>query len=329
MQAAILDQLDSQPVFGDYPEPTAKENQVIMEVKAVALKNLDKLKTRSAYYAPYRELPTVVGTDGVGTLPDGREVYALGITGTLAQKAVIPADRYTVLPKGIDRALAAALPNAVLGSAIPLTTRAGMKRGDVVLINGATGITGKVAVQVAKHYGASRVIAVGRNEKALRSLESSGSVVPISLRQEATDIVKQIKEIDRETPVDIVIDYLWEKPAELIIQAIQERGPRARQLKFVTVGDMAGKSISLSSGSLRSSDIALSGSGFGSLYPEVLSQFNHQILPEMFQLAINGQLTLETENFRLEEIEDAWKAKPNAKRVVVLVPDLVDECTPG
>ncbi|MFA5651180.1 MAG: zinc-binding alcohol dehydrogenase family protein [Proteiniphilum sp.] len=328
MLAALLDQLDSLPVFGDCPEPIPKENQIIMEVKAVALKNLDKLKTRSAYYAPYRVVPTAVGTDGVGTLPDGREVYALGITGTLAQKAVIPADRYTVLPKGLDHALAAALPNAVLGSAIPLVARAGMKRGDVILINGATGITGKVAVQVAKHYGASRVIAVGRNEGALRCLESSGTVVPISLRREATDIVKQIKEIDRKTPVDIVIDYLWGKPAELLIQAIQESGPRARQLKFVTVGDMAGKSIPLSSGGLRSSDIVLSGSGFGSLYPEVLSLFSNQILPEMFQLAINGQLTLETENFRLEEIEAAWQAKPNGKRVVVLIPDLADECTP-
>ena len=183
--------------------------------------------------------------------------------------------------------MAAALPNAILGSAVPLKARAKIERGDVVLINGATGITGKVAVQVAKHYGASKVIALGRNESVLQQLGEMESVVPLSLLQEEDDIVKQLQEIDRETPIRIVIDYLWGKPAELVLRSLQETGPgnRSHQVRFVTVGDMAGKAMALSSGSLRSTDIVLLGSGFGSLFPDVLKEFSTVILPEMFELA--------------------------------------------
>ncbi len=324
MKAAVLEQLDTRPVYSDFPVPVASgdgKTEVVMKVKAVALKNLDKLKTQSTYYAPYSTFPTVVGTDGVGTLPDGTMVYALGITGTLAESALISATRFTPLPDGIDPAVAAALPNAILGSAVPLKIRAGIERGDVVLVNGATGITGKVAVQVAKHYGAAKVIAVGRNESVLQQLGEQESVVPLSLNQKEEDVVEQLREIDRQTPIRIVLDYIWGRPAELVLRSLQETGPgtRSSQVRFVTVGDMAGKTISLPSGSLRSTDIALLGSGFGSLFPEVLKEFSSRILPEMFELAAKGKLTMETENRMLHEIDAAWKEESSGKRVVILI----------
>src|SRR5690554_265938 len=151
MKAAILESLGNEPVYGDYEEPNSQNyEQVIIKVKAAALKNLDKIKTYSEYYAPYKTLPVVVGTDCVGTLSDGSLIYAHGLTGTMAEKALIHANRYTLLPDNIDPVVAAALPNAILGSVFPLKIRANMKAGQTVLINGATGITGKVAVQVAK-----------------------------------------------------------------------------------------------------------------------------------------------------------------------------------
>lgn len=322
MKAAVLEQIDTRPVYRDISNPVpANDAEVIMKVKAVALKNLDKLKTQSTYYAPYNTFPTVVGTDGVGTLSDGTMVYALGITGTLAQEALIPAGRYTRLPNGIDPAMAAALPNAILGSAVPLKARAGIEKGDVVLVNGATGITGKVAVQVAKHYGASQVIAVGRNDAVLQELGTLESVVTLSLNQSEQEFEEQLREIDRHTPIRIVLDYIWGKPAELILRSLQETGPgnRSQQVQFVTVGDMAGKTITLPSGTLRSTDIALLGSGFGSLFPEVLKQFSTQILPEMFDLAANGKLMMETENRMLHEIGTAWTEEASGKRMVIMI----------
>src|SRR5579875_521829 len=176
MKAAVLHQLGQIPKYEDYKEPTPqKENEVVMTVKAAAIKNIDKGRAAGSHYASYQHLPVVVGIDGVGVLEDGRRVYANGITGTMAEKALIDKNKLTVLPDGIDDVTAAALPNAVLGADLALRYRARIQKGAVVLINGATGITGKIAVQLAKHYGAAKVIATGRNETMLEQLGQLGA----------------------------------------------------------------------------------------------------------------------------------------------------------
>lgn len=318
MKAAVLNKLDSVPVYIEFPDPVPQDGtQIVMNVKAAALKNLDKVKTKAFYYAHYSELPVVVGTDGVGTLSDGTNVYAMGITGTLGQKSLISADRYTVLPDNIDFALAAALPNAVLGSAIPLIDRAEMKPGDVVLINGATGITGKVAVQIAKYYGASKIIVTGRNQESLQQLKTLGADIVISILQNEESFVQQIKEIDQNTPIDIVLDYIWGRPAELIMNAFQNR--HGNKIRFVTMGDMAGRTFPVSSGILRSADIILMGSGFGSLTQEVMSLYINKLLPEMYALAAAGKLTIETESMNLKDISTAWSVDSKGKRLVVII----------
>lgn len=318
MKAAILKQLDTNPVYGDFDDPEPiNESQIVINVEAASLKNLDKLKTYENYYAPYKKMPVVVGTDAVGTLPNGKRVYAQGITGTMAQKALISAGRYTPVPDNLDAAVAAALPNAVLGSVVPLIVRAQLKPGQVVLVNGATGNTGKVAVQVAKHYGASKVIAVGRNHNTLEMLKSMGADITISLNDGNDNFYKRLKEIEKELHIDIILDYLWGQPAEIIMESF--KNSTAGQVKFVTVGDMADKGISLSSGLFRSTDIALIGSGFGSLTPAVLQRFTGEFLPQMYSLAVNNRLKIETETKQLEDISLAWNSVSNGKRVVIMI----------
>lgn len=320
MKAAVLKQLGELPVYGDFPDPVPQNaEQLVLHVKAAALKNIDKLKTAPGTYLSYRELPTVVGIDGVGVLEDGTKVYAQGITGMMAEKALIAKGRYTVLPEGIDLATAAALPNAVLGSAMALHARAGLKAGDVVIINGATGVTGQVAIQVAKHLGASKVIAIGRNEAALKKLKALGADEVISLHEDENAIIGKLKEIEKQTPVDIVIDYLWGRPAELIIQALKVEGPNTNmhKIKLVTVGDMAGQNMTLHSGALRSADIEVLGSGLGNLTPKDFGEFGAVILPKMFALAVEGKLKLETHQMELAAIHAAWHSPANGKRVVL------------
>jgi NADPH:quinone reductase-like Zn-dependent oxidoreductase len=322
MKAAVLKQLGSIPLYSDFPEPLPQNGeQAVVNVKAAALKTLDKARTKAGFYVSYRELPAIVGTDGVGVLADGRKVYAQGITGMIAEKALISANRFTVLPDGIDLALAAALPNAVIGSALALKLRAEMKSGDVVLINGATGVTGQLAVQVAKYYGASKVIATGRNQERLQKLNALGADTTISLKQNEETITEQLIEIHKQTPIDIVIDYLSGRPAELIIQSFRVEGlsSHAHKIKFVIVGEMAGPNITLNSGTLRSADITVIGSGLGTYLPKDLAVFNTQILPEMFSLAANGKLTFETQNERLENIETAWNSVADGKRIVIII----------
>ena len=322
MKAAILNQFGSTPIFEDVPEPIPQnEEQILINMEASALKNIDKLRAKAGHYVSYLELPVVVGSDGVGTLEDGTRIYAQGITGMMARKAIISKSRYTILPDRIDTAVAAALPNAVIGSAMALQLRAKLKSGDVVMINGATGVTGQLAVQVAKHYGASKIIATGRNEITLQRLKILGADEIISLKQDEASIIQMIKEIHRQSPIDIVIDYLWGKPARLIIQSFRMEGINLNphKVKFVSVGDMAGHNIALNSVDLRSADIELLGSGLGTFLPKDLMEFSNKILPEMFALAADGKLKIDIQKEKLENIETAWNNEVEGKRTVIMI----------
>ncbi len=323
MKAALIYELGNTPVYSDYPNPVpAQEDQLILKVKAASVKNLDKLRASGKHYASYTELPAVVGIDGVGILEDGTLVYAQGISGMLAEEALIAKGQYVVLPEGLDVFQAAALPNAVIGAAMALRFRAKMQKGAVVLINGATGVTGQLAVQLAKHDGASRIIATGRNEATLKHLKKLGADEVISLLDSDEEIVSKLKTLHRETPINCVIDYLWGKPLELIITALKGGGIQTftPQVKIVTVGSMAGETIALDSETLRSSAIELLGSGLGSLSKADLQAFFTEILPEIFQLAAAGVLRLNTQILPLSDIEKAWNMELNGgTRLVISV----------
>ena len=323
MKAAVLHKLGYAPVYDNYADPIPEnDDQLLMTVKAASVKNLDKGRASGRHYASYTHLPVVVGIDGVGFLQDGTRVYAQGITGMIAEKALVDKNRYVVLPDKIDIATAAALPNAILGAAMALRYRASIQKGDTILINGATGVTGQLAVQVAKHYGASRIIVTGRNAAALQKLKTFGADVVISLHNDDETIINKIKEEHAISPINIVIDYLWGHPIELVMNALKGGGIHAftSTVKIVTVGSMAGDPIQLSSAILRSSAIEILGSGIGSISKEAMHQFRVEVLPEMFQLAADGLLHIETETAELKNIETVWhKETAPGKRLVVMI----------
>lgn len=321
MKAAVIQQLGATPVYDDFPNPVPQqENEVVIDVKAASVKNLDKLRASGKHYASYTQLPTVVGFDGIGTLADGTLVYAQGISGMLAEKALIAKGKYLVLPQNSDVVTAAALPNAVIGSAMALLFRAKIQPNAVVLINGATGVTGQVAVQLAKHYGAAKVIATGRNPDALEKLKGLGADAVLSLKNTDTVIVDQLKTIQSETPIDIVIDYIWGHSVELLLQAFKGKGGYTHPVKIVTVGSISGEEIQLRSDVLRSTAIEILGSGIGSLSESEMKRFMTEVLPETFELAANGKLTIETVIAPLSEIEDYWNKPIDAgKRLVICV----------
>jgi NADPH:quinone reductase-like Zn-dependent oxidoreductase len=309
-------------VYSDSPEPIPQgREQVVMSVKAAALKNIDKLRAREGHYASYREVPVVVGNDGVGELEDGMRVYAQGITGMMAEKAPIAANRYKQLPAKMDLSLAAALPNAIFGSALALRVRAKMKLGDVVLVNGDTGATGQLAVQIARFYGASKVVATGRSSKTSATLRSLGADQYISLDAGDEKVTGDVAEIHKQTPFDVVIDYLWGHPMELILKAVRLNGtkPSPHKVKIVSIGDLAGSRISLDSGTLRGTDIEIPGSGLGTFLPHEHHEFRTKILPEIFDLVQQGRLIMETQAESLRDIERIWNKEPDGKRIVVMV----------
>lgn len=148
--------------------------EALVRVLAASLKPIDKQLAAGSHYASPRELPVVCGADGVGELADGRRVFFGGPRrpyGAMAERTVVPAGFCFPVPKEMDDATAAALPNPGLSALLSLNNRAA--KGQTVLILGATGITGTIAVQIAKLLGAGRVIGAGRNPEALEKLRRS------------------------------------------------------------------------------------------------------------------------------------------------------------
>jgi NADPH:quinone reductase-like Zn-dependent oxidoreductase len=321
MKAAVIYGKGEMPQYVDYPDPVVQnEDEILVSVKAVALKHVDKSRAKGTHYSAGgdKQEAKVIGGDGVCLLPDGTRVYALGTSGMMAEKAIVEKDRMVPLPAGLDDATAAALPNAVFGAAMALRFRAGIEPGDTVLVNGGTGFTGRVAVQLAKHYGAGRVIATGRNPRSLEMLKLLGADETISLQQPEEQFVEQVRQLHRDHPVNVIIDYLWGRTAEIILAALKGTGNFTPRTRFVSVGSMTGDLIQLSAANLRSVDLQLSGSGLGSWTKSQVRVLFAEILPEMFSLAAAGKLRVDTVSVALADIEKLWEAEvPDGKRLVV------------
>lgn len=324
MKAAIMYPQGDGPHYADVPEPVVPDgDHLVLRVSAAALKHFDKGRAAGTHYSslPGPAQPAqVIGGDAVGLLPDGTRVFALGTGGTLAERALVDRRRMVALPAHLDDATAAALPNAVIGAGMALRFRAGIRPGETVLVNGATGFTGRVAVQLAKHYGAGRVIATGRNPASLQALLALGADEVISVAQADEAFVAQVQAVHAGSPIDVVIDYLWGPSAELLLRALRGTGAFTHRVRYVSVGTMAGDAVALSGATLRSTDVQLSGSGLGSWSRAEVGQLFTEILPEAFQLAADGRLRVETVTVRLADIERAWEMEvPAGQRLVVLV----------
>ncbi len=322
MKAAIVFNAGEAPTYTDVPEPIpANEKEVLVTMKAVAIAGHEKSMASGKHYAaePLSK-PAIPGRMGVGILKDGTRIFGVGRNGVLAEKTLMNTSQMVKLPDGIDDIAAAALPNAVIGSVLALLFRAKFKTGDVVLINGATGFTGTVAVQLAKHYGAKKIIATGRNAAQLQLLLSMGADEVISLKDNNETITENIKTIAQKTTVDIVLDYTWGQPAEYILSAFSGKGGFTNHLRYVSIGATAGDTMQVSAAILRSSNIEIMGSGLGSLPKEAFQKLFSDLLPEVFGLVIAGKLKIETVTANLKDVEKAFQQDvAPGKRLVIVI----------
>src|SRR5690606_19122266 len=148
-----------------------------------------------------------------------------------------------------------------------LTRHAPFKPGESVLINGAAGSSGRLAIQVAKHLGARRVIATARNRATEPALRALGADSFIALDRPAAELTAAFRDELAGDGVDVVLDYLFGAPAEAFIAATVGRasGKAEPRIRFVQVGAAAGLSINLPGAALRSSGLELLGTGLGAL----------------------------------------------------------------
>ena len=323
MKAAVIHAAGSVPVYENFPDPVPQgDHEQLIRVTAASIKNLDKARASGTHYDKHKTFPAVVGVDGVGVLENGTRVYASGYTGMMAEKALVTAGRYFPLPDNVDDATAAALPNPGISAWFSLEYRGKVQPGETVFILGATGVTGKQAIQLAKYFGAGKVIAAGRNQKVLESLYALGADEVISLSQNDADLKKTLQYAHATTPFDVVIDYTWGHPAEILLEALSGSDLHAtgHRTRYVSVGEMAGPTIQLKSGILRSTPIEMYGVGGGSIPKEEIMRSMTVVLPKLFQLAAEGKLRIDTEVLPLADVTAAWERGDSNGHRMVLVP---------
>src|SRR3954465_2773806 len=213
MRAAVLHEHGEAPACTEFADPEAGDGQVVVDVDVAGVNHVDLLKASGRFYTGPPPLPSVVGSDGVGRLPDGRRVFFDSIVapyGSMAERALVPAAALTGVPDGIDDVVAAALGNAGLAAWLSLTRRAALAPGERVLVLGATGAVGTIAVQAASALGAGRVVAAARPGERLQALLGRGADATVALG-ESGDLAKAIRDA-AGGPVDITIDLLWGPP---------------------------------------------------------------------------------------------------------------------
>jgi NADPH:quinone reductase-like Zn-dependent oxidoreductase len=316
MHAAVVNVLGQPPLYQSFPDPEPQTGEVLIQVRAAGLHPIVKALASGSHYAGTGQVPMVPGVDGVGTLPEGTRVFfgfARRPWGTMCERTVAPRNWCLPIPDGIDDTLAAAIPNPGMSAWLSLKERAGLAPGETVLISGATGVGGRLAVQAARFLGAKRVIGVGRN---FESLQTTG-VDSIIRLDEPENAIRKALAAEVEQGIDVIIDYLWGRPTELLLEALAKgfRPDRARTTRLVEVGDMAGKTITLPGATLRSVDLRILGSGFGSVSLEGV--FN--AIPSLYAMAAEGQLSIDIEPTPLREVELAWTRKTDGRRIVFTI----------
>jgi len=317
MNAAVVYSYGAPPRYASFADPVPEGSERLVTVTAAGLHQIVKGLASGSHYGSSGQLPFVVGVDGVGRLEDGTRVY-FGLSrapfGTFSELALAGPAVCIPLPDGLDDATAAGLANPAMSSWVALTARAKFVAGESVLILGATGVAGQLAVQIAKRLGARRVVAAGRNPQALEKLKALGADAIVSLHQERGALVAALRREKDEAGVDIVLDYLWGAPAEAAIEAIAQKGlsKAAPRVRYVQIGSMAGRTIPLTADALRSSGLELLGSGFGSASLEQICE----AITEFFAAAATRPFASEIRTASLRDVEALWNAPERGARMV-------------
>jgi NADPH:quinone reductase-like Zn-dependent oxidoreductase len=316
MRAAIVRQAGATPIYGDFPEPVLSQGERLVAVAAAALSPHAKSRAAGAHYSSSHVFPFIAGVDGVGRLDDGRRVYFVlprAPYGAMAERAAAPASRCIAVPDELDDVAAAAIANPGMSAWAALVERAKLAAGETVLINGATGSAGRLAVQVAKHLGARKVIATGRNGETLESLTALGADVTIPLIEDERALEEAFIEQFAEG-LDVIADYLWGPSAERLLIAAA-KADRGNRIRFVHIGSLSAPTIALPSAVLRSTAIELMGSGIGSVPMERLVA----AVEGVFHAAVQRGFAMPTRSVPLSEVERTWPTNDAGARVVFTV----------
>jgi NADPH2:quinone reductase len=310
MKAAVIGELGRPPEVADRPEPSG---ETVYEVSAVSLNPVDVNVGAGRYFSGHPRLPYVPGCEGVGRGPDGTRVYlfsdGLGLSrdGLLAERALAPADLGIPLPAAVSDEIAASCGIAGMAGWMPVAWRAPVRRDDRVLVLGATGTVGLVAVQAAKLLGAARVVAVGRNPERLQRAAELGADATVSLAED--DLVSAFKEAAGGNGPTYIVDMLWGPPAVAAIQAA------ALGWRLAQVGQSAAAEATLPSAVIRGK--------MGEIYGYTDFAVARDVFREQYLRLVGhaaaGEIVFDIETYPLARIADAWERQANGANAKIVV----------
>jgi NADPH2:quinone reductase len=312
MKAALIREGGALPEAGDVSEPSGEA----IEVLAAPINPIDLAVSHGMLATGHPELPYVPGCEAVGRTADGRVVWIFGGSlgrmsqGAIAERAPLGDARVIDVPEGADPALAAGLGIAGLAGWLPFAWRAPLTGGETVLVLGATGSVGLVAVQAAKLLGAARVVAAGRSVAGLERAAHHGADATVRF-DEAGDLVAAFKEVFGGEGPSYVFDPLWGEPAAAAIQAA------APHATVVNLGQSAAATAELSSAAVRFKSLSILGHTNFAVPPDELAAHYRRLV----QHAVAGEIRLDVERVPLDSVSDAWRRQAEgAGTKLVVVP---------
>ena len=318
MNAAVVASFHEPPHYQRFEVPHPAGEQLLVDVLAVGLHPRVRSGAAGVHYTSVGSLPMIPGIDGVGRRQDGKLIYFVAddaVSGTMAEKALADVRRSIELPDDVDATVIAATLNPAMSAWVALRLRVPIDAGQSVLVLGATGNAGTMAIQVAKLLGAGRVVGAGRDPARLNALTTVGADEVVQLIPDAGASAEALAIAGAE--VDIVIDYLWGMPAQQAMMALlSARSDRSRVLNWIQVGAMAGPTIELPSVALRSANLRLQGNGQGAVSTEAyLAE-----LPSLVDQIHAGTIAVKANPKPLADVERIWNCIDRAGERTVLVP---------
>jgi NADPH2:quinone reductase len=306
VRAALVEQIGQPPVVGEVAEPQRGEGQALVQVTAAAINPIDISTSLGKFYGGTPDVPYVMGSEAVGRVIEGESLepgtqiwFQPPGRGAFAEYAIADEQQAIVLPEGTDHALAAALGVAGLTGWLAVEWRAHVRGGERVLVLGATGVVGLVAVQAARILGASEIVAVGRDAEALQAAREVGATRTVQLGQ------------DLGGPYDVIIDPLWGPAAQVAVPTAAFSG------RYVQLGQSAGPEATLRSGDIRGKSLAIMGFTLG----HVPRDKTEAAYTRLIELASSGELKVERETLPLDWVGEAWRRQQDSPhRKLVLVP---------
>jgi NADPH:quinone reductase-like Zn-dependent oxidoreductase len=314
MKAAVLEEIGGTPVYREFDEPQRGAGQSLIEVTAAPLNPVDLWIAGGKHHAGVPPVPSVIGREAAGrvvesdTIDTGTRVYAPVGSGAMAERLVAPDDELIELPDGVEDAVAACLGVAGLAAWLALDWRGNLQHGETVLVLGASGAVGAIAVQGARLLGAGRVVAAARSAEGLERARQLGADATVRLDGDG-DLAEAIGEAC-DGQLDLTIDPVWGEPAAAAIQA-SSFGAR-----LVQIGQSASPESTIASGAVRGKMLSILGHSNPAVSPEV----RRDAFRTMLRHAAAGELTVDYELIPLERVAEAWErqaASPGRKLVLV------------